>query len=206
MLVADDHPPTRAGVRDALEGHGFVVCAEASNGQSAVAAAIREQPDICLLDIRMPGNGIVAAGAICHQVPNTAIVMLTVSRTESDVFDALRAGAVGYLPKDIDPARLPHALKGVLNGEAALPRSLVGLLIAEFRERQRKYVRLRQRRGVELTTREWEVLELLQQGLTTGEIASRLFIAPVTVRTHLASIMKKFDAPDRRSALRLIDG
>jgi DNA-binding NarL/FixJ family response regulator len=206
VLVADDHPPTRAGVRDALEGRGFVVCAEASSAASAVAAAIREQPDICLLDIRMPGNGIVAAGAIRYQVPETAIVMLTVSRSESDIFDALSAGALGYLPKDIDPARLPHALKGVLEGEAAVPRSLVTLLIAKFRERRRKHVRLRQRRGVDLTAREWEVLELLQQGLSTREIADRLFIAPVTVRTHLAAIMKKFDAPDRRSALRLIDG
>ena len=204
MLVADDHPPTRAGVRDALEGHGFVVCAEASDSPSAVTAAVREQPDICLLDIRMPGDGIEAARAIQHQVPSAAIVMLTVSRSESDVFGALQAGALGYLPKDIDPARLPHALRGVLNGEAALPRPLVAMLIAEFRDRRRKYVRLRQGRGVELTHREWEVLELLQHGHSTREIATRLFIAPVTVRTHVAAIMKKFGAPDRKSILRLM--
>lgn len=205
MLVADDHPPSRSGVRDALDGHGFVVCAEASDGPSAVEAALRERPDICLIDIRMPGNGIAAAESIARRVPSTAIVMLTVSQSESDLFDALRAGAAGYLPKDIDPARLPDALRGVLDGEAALPRRLVALVLAEFRARSRRYVPLLQRRGVELTAREWEVLELLRQGLSTRAIAARLFIAPGTVRTHLAAIMKKLDAPDRRSALRLID-
>jgi DNA-binding NarL/FixJ family response regulator len=205
VVIADDHPPTRAGVRAALERDGFKVCAEAADGPSALEAALREQPDLCLLDIHMPGGGIEAAEAIVRRLPETAVVMLTVSRTDADLFDALRVGACGYLLKDIDPARLPHALRGVLVGEAALPRRLVALLIDEFRERRRRRVPLVGRRGVDLTNREWEVLELMREGLTTGEIADRLFVSPVTVRTHVSAILRKLHVPDRASALRLLE-
>jgi DNA-binding NarL/FixJ family response regulator len=203
ILIADDHAPTRAGVRLALERGGFEICAEADDGPSAVEAAIREQPDVCVLDIRMPGNGIKAAEEIARKVPDSAVVMLTVSRQDSDLFDALRAGASGYLLKDTDPDRLPLALQGVLDGEAALPRHLVTLVIEEFRERGRRRPLLR-KRGVVLTDREWEVLELMSQGLTTLEIADRLFIEPVTVRTHVSAILKKLHVSSRKEALQLI--
>ena len=109
VLIADDHPPTRAGVRMALEAGGFEVCAESGDAQSAVEAALRERPEVCLLDIHMPGDGIHAAEAISHELPDAAVVMLTVSRADADLFDALCAGASGYLLKDMDPARLPAA-------------------------------------------------------------------------------------------------
>jgi DNA-binding NarL/FixJ family response regulator len=204
VLIADDHPMTRVGVRLALERGGFDVCAEADDGPSAVEAAEREHPDVCLLDIQMPGSGIRAAEEIAKRVPSTAIVMLTVSRRDSDLFDALRVGASGYLLKDTDPDRLPLALRGVLEGEAALPRHLVTLLIDEFRERGRRRPLLK-RRGVVLTEREWEVLELMSQGLTTFEIGDRLFIEPVTVRTHVSAILKKLRVSSRRAALELIE-
>jgi DNA-binding NarL/FixJ family response regulator len=206
VLVADDHAPTRAGVRAALEAQGFRVCAEAADADGAVEAALRERPDVCLLDIRMPGSGIAAAATISARIPKTAIVMLTVSHDEADFFDALRAGAAGYLFKDTDPRRLPVLLRGVIEGEGVLSPGLVAKLIEEFRERgRRRRLHLPGSRGVELTSREWEVLNLLRQGLTTAQISKRLFIEEVTVRTHISAILRKLRVPDRRSALRLLD-
>lgn len=206
VVIADDHPPTRAGIRSSLEQDGFVVCAEVADGPSAVEAVLRERPDLCLLDVHMPGNGISAAREISARVPETAVVVLTVSRNDNDVFDALRAGASGYLLKDMDAARLPVALKGVLNGEAALPRRLVARLVDEFRDRGRKRrVPILAERGALLTTREWEVLELMRTGLTTAQISDRLFISQATVRSHIASILRKLRVPDRQTALRLLD-
>jgi DNA-binding NarL/FixJ family response regulator len=205
-LVADDHPPTRAGVRTALERGGITVCAEARDAASAVAAALEERPDVCLLDIRMPGGGIAAAAEIRSKLPDTAVVMLTVSEEESDLFDSLRAGAAGYLLKNADPERLVRTLEAVVAGEAAIPRRLVARVIEEFyaREGRRRVLKLNGRRA-ELTTREWEVLELLRGGLSTAAIAERLFVSSPTVRSHVAAILRKIGARDRAEAVRLID-
>lgn len=206
VLVADDHPPTRAGVRLALEGRGFAVCAEAADAPGAVAEALRSLPDVCLLDIHMPGDGISAAAEIAARLPHTAIVMLTVSRDDHHLFHALRAGASGYLLKDIDPARLPSALRGVLEGEAALPRSLVARVIEEFRGRSGKQRRhLARAPDPALTEREWEVLGLLRLGLRTAEIGDRLSISPVTVRRHVSSILGKLRVASREEAVRLVE-
>ncbi len=204
-MIADDHAPTRAGVRLALEGRGFTVCGEATDAVSAIDAAIRERPDVCLLDIHMPGGGIRAAAEITARLPDTAVVMLTVSRNDDDLFDALRAGASGYLLKDIDPERLPHALRGVLAGEAALPRSLVTQLIDEFRARERRQsVPLVGRHGVKLTSREWQVLELLREKTLTSGIAQKLGISDVTVRRHIGAILKKLRVRTRKEAVSLL--
>lgn len=203
VLIADDHPLIRVGVRGALQRGGWIVCAEATDAVGAVEAAVREQPDACLLDIRMPGGGIEAAAEIARRVPRSAIVMLTVSRDDGDLLDALRAGAVGYLLKDTDPDRLPLALRGVLDGEAALPRHLVSLVIDDFRGRDRRTSLLR-RRGESLTEQEWEVVELMSEGFTTFQIADRLFIEPAAVRARVASILEKLQVPSGRAALRLL--
>jgi DNA-binding NarL/FixJ family response regulator len=206
VLIADDHPATRAGVRAAVDGKGFIVCAEAADGPSAVKAALRERPDICLLDIHMPGSGIKAAAEISAALPATAIVMLTISREDDDLFDALRAGACGYLLKDTNPERLPHALNGVLAGESALPRVLVTRLVEEFRARgRRRRLPALTERGIQLTAREWEVLDLLRQGRSTAEVAKALSVSGVTVRTHVASILRKLRVPNRQAAIRLLD-
>lgn len=205
VLIADDHPPTRAGVRYTLETAGLEVCAETSDGPSAVAAALRERPDICLLDIHMPGSGIVAAREITNALPETRVVMLTVSRDDEDLFEALRAGAAGYLLKDMDPDRVPNALEGVLAGEAALPRTLLVRVMDEFRDRSRRRLRIPGRRGAELTEREWEVLQLLREGLSTAEIAERLYVSAATIRSHVAAIIKKLKVPDRAAAIKLLE-
>ena len=208
VLVADDHAPTRAGVRLALEGHGFRICAEAGSAEEAIAGALRERPDLCLLDIGMPGNGVAAAAEIKLRLPETSIVMLTISRDDQDLFESLQAGASGYLLKDTAPARLPLALRGVLDGEAALPRALTARVIEEFRarERSRRLRILLRSREITLTTREWEVLELLGQGLVTSEIAERISTSDATVRSHVHGILKKLHVSDRKSAIRLLEG
>lgn len=206
VLVADDHLPTRAGVRDVLERNGFAVCAEASTGAQAVESALRERPDVCLLDVRMPGGGVAAAAAISGALPDVSIVMLTVSRDDSDLFDALRSGASGYLLKDMKREQLPAALRQVLAGEASLPPSLVARVIEEFRGRERRRLRLMSARPeLRLRKREWEVLELLREGRSTAEIAQRLFIAEVTVRSHISAILKALRVADREEALRLFE-
>ena len=205
VLLADDHPPTRAGVRAALEDGGFEVIAEVGNAADAVHLAMEETPDICLLDIHMPGNGIAATAEITSKLPTTAVVILTVSRNDDDLFDALQAGAAGYLLKGTDPRRLPLALEGVLAGEAALPRDLTARVIDEFRGRnRRKKVAMVGSRGIDLTSREFEVLELLKEGLPTSEMAQRLFVSSVTIRSHVASILKKLGVASREEALELL--
>ncbi len=153
----------------------------------------------------MPGSGIVAAREITAAVPETRVVMLTVSRDDDDLFEALRAGAAGYLLKDMDPDRVPHALEGVLAGEAALPRTLLVRVMDEFRDRGRRRVRLPGRRGAELTEREWEVLQLLRDNLSTAEIAQRLYVSAATVRSHVASVIKKLRVDSRAAAVKLLD-
>lgn len=208
VLLADDHPPTRAGVKSALESDGeFEVVAETGDAAAAIEVAQREKPDVCLLDIHMPGSGIYAAGEIARTLPDTAVVMLTISRNDDDLFDALRAGAAGYLLKDMDPARIPHALHGVLQGEAALPRALTARVIEEFRHRgRRRRLPLKGERGVELTSREFEVLELMRDGLTTAEIAERLFVTRVTVRRHVSSVLRKLRVESRQEAIERLNG
>ena len=206
VVVADDHVPTRAGVRTALQGHGFSVVAEVADAAAAVEATVRERPDVCLLDVHMPGGGIAAAAQIAERQAGTAVVMLTVSRDDKDLFAALKAGAAGYLLKDMAPARLPAALAGVLAGEAALPRTLVARLIREFRAAERRpRMPWLERRGVELTERELEVLEGLRQGLSTVDIAERLGVSAVTVRRHVSGILAKLRVPDRAAALRMLE-
>jgi DNA-binding NarL/FixJ family response regulator len=190
-----------------LEHGGFRVVGEAEDAAGAVEACVRERPDVALLDVYMPGNGIRAAAEITEVAPSTAVVMLTISQDDQDLFDALRAGAAGFLSKDTDPTRLAPALRGVLAGEAALPRKLTMKLIDAFRERaRRRSAPILEERGIVLTDREWEVLEGLAEGEATGRIADRLGISPVTVRRHLSSVMAKLGVDDREAALKLLQG
>jgi DNA-binding NarL/FixJ family response regulator len=204
VLIADDHVGMRMGTRMALEQADFIVCADVADGPSAVKAARRERPDVCLLDVMMPGGGIEAAAQISAELPDTAIVMLTVSDDEDHLFDAIRAGASGYLLKDMDPDRLADALSGVLAGEAALPRRLMIRVIEEFSERRRRRVPLPTGGRAELTGREWETLELLREGNSTSDTARRLRISEVTVRRHVSQAVSKLKVSDRASALALL--
>lgn len=136
VLVADDHAPIRREIIQTLEESGrFTVSAEARDSPTAVQAALTTQPQLCLLDIRMPGNGLAAAWEITARLPQTKVVMLTVSRNDNDLFAALRAGASGYLLKDVDINHLLDALDEVMADEPAISHELISRLVAEFRDR-----------------------------------------------------------------------
>ena len=204
-MIADDHARMRGVLRAALEAGGCEVCGEGATAQEAVLLALEYQPDVALLDIHMPGNGIAAARDITRQLPDTAVVMLTSSREDEDLFEALRAGASGYLLKDTDPRELPEKLRGVLAGEAAMPPTLVARVLKEF---SRPKVPSFKSRGVadKLSPRERQVMELLADGLSTDEVAKQLFVSPTTVRVHISTALRKLRVTDRASALRLLGG
>jgi DNA-binding NarL/FixJ family response regulator len=203
VVLADDHAGIRSQVRMAIEAGGCVVCAEGATADEAIRLTVEHQPDVVLLDIHMPGNGIYAAQQINRQRPQTAIVMLTQSKDDDDLFDSLRAGAAGYLLKDADPGSLPGALRGVLAGEAAMPASLVTRILQEFRRPERRHFR-RSSAAAKLSAREWEVMELLGQGLSTEDVGKRLFLSPTTVRVHVSTVLRKLQVKDRASAFRLL--
>jgi DNA-binding NarL/FixJ family response regulator len=206
VLIADDHAPTRADVRAAIERGGFAVCAEAPDAAAAIEAALRERPAVCLLDIRMPGGGIAAAWEITARLPAVKVVMLTVSDDDYDLFAALRAGASGYLLKATPLEALPAALHSVLAGEAVLSPALVSRIVEEFRDRAPRRRRLVQLSAdAQLTSREWEVLDLLRHHFTTTQIARRLYVSPATVRSHVAAVLRKLRVPDRDAAIRLFE-
>jgi DNA-binding NarL/FixJ family response regulator len=140
-LIADDHAPTRDDLQRALGGDTrFQVCAVAADAPGAVQAAVRERPDLCLLDVRMPGGGLSAAWEISARLPRAKIVMLTVSGEDADLFAALRAGAEGYLLKSMSFSELPDTLDGVCSGEAALPPTLVSRVLTRFRTREPRWI------------------------------------------------------------------
>jgi len=205
VVIADDHPVIRLGVRMALMRGGFAVVAEAADADGAVSAVLRERPDVCLLDIRMPGGGIEAASRMEQDAPSTSVVMLTASDRTDDVLASLRAGAVGYLPKDTRPDRLPAALCGVLKGEAALPRTLVGLVLHRYRDFTAAAADPVRVGEVELTSRESEILRMLRSGMTTAEVSDMLALSPVTVRRHISAGVAKLGVADRDAAISAIE-
>lgn len=206
VVVADEHLPTRTGIRLLLERNGFEICAEAADAEAALRAVVRERPELCLLDSGLPGGAIRATARISSQVPSTEVVLLAVRPDVDGLVDALRAGASGYVPSDLEPDGLVRALRAVRRGEGAVPRRLLWPLVEQFRggERARR-LSVPGRADVELTRRQAEVLGLLRSGLGTAEIADRLGLAPVTVRRHVALVLAKLGAQDRAEALRLLE-
>jgi DNA-binding NarL/FixJ family response regulator len=206
VVMADDHTRLRAVIRQSLEHSGCQVAAEGATADDAVRLTVEHRPDVALLDIHMPGSGIQAAQAIARLAPGTAIVMLTQSADDEDLFDSLRAGAAGYLLKDMDPSRLGDALRAVLSGEGAMSPRLVARIMDEFRAPTKRRFGRKSAAAAKLSAREWEVMQLLGQGLSTEEVAGRLFVSPTTVRVHVSTVLKKLRVHDRESAFRLLRG
>jgi DNA-binding NarL/FixJ family response regulator len=207
VLVADDQVVARAGIKSAIEPHGLRVVAEVSDAAAAIRMAIATRPDVCVISVTLPGDGIEAARQIKASVGTTKIVMMTGAASDEELLGTLRAGADGYLPMSTSANRLPYAILGVMHGEAAVPRHMTTRLIMEFRERgaRRRLTLPRAGREVEVTAREFEVLERLRKRERTAEIAARLGISEVTVRRHVASLMRKLGAANRRSTIEMLE-
>lgn len=203
VLIADDHAPTRDDVRRALTAGGVVVCAEAADAAHAVQMALETRPDICLLDVRMPGGGVAAAWEIAARLPTTKVVMLTVSEEDGDLFRALRAGAVSYLVKDMDFGTLPRALRDVAGGKAAIPPELVTRMVMQFHSNDPRFrtTEVGTDFGPRLTSREWDVLAGLAEGLSTRDIGRRLQLKPSGVRAHISAVVQKLGVSDRHEAV-----
>ena len=204
VLIAADHLATRTGLRLALGEAAD--CSEADDAVTAIATAIRDQPDVCVVDFDPPGRAIRAVAEITSKVPGSSVVVMTRRIDEEEFIAAVRAGAIGYLPEGVDPARLPHVVRSLMRGEAAVPRSLVPRLIDELRGREgrRRHLDLYERKRVELTAREWEVVDLLRKGKSTRSIAELLGISAVTVRRHVSAVHGKLGVRSRAELLRLL--
>jgi DNA-binding NarL/FixJ family response regulator len=203
VLIADDDIPHRRAVREALERDGFVVVGEASDAAAAIGAATRLRPDICLIEVELPLEGLNAIGRIAKASPHTLIVVLSRSDHPEDVVTAFTRGASGYLLKGIDGERLASTLRSAYRGEPPLSRSLVPHLVDEIRRGSVRRLTL-PAGSVTLTPREWEVGELLREGRSTNEIAEALGVSPITVRRHVGLLLNKLGAKSREEAVELL--
>lgn len=203
VLIAAERLPTRIGLRLALEPEAR--CTEATDADSAVDAAVRDRPDVCLLELGPSGQSLRVVNEIVSKVPSAAVILLTNEPSEEEFMAAVRAGASGYLTQSLDPERLPHVVAGAIRGEPAVPRKFVSRLLDEMRTRERRRSVVLDGRGrVALTTREWEVVDLLLRSASTSEIAAQLGVAPVTVRRHLGSVERKLGVATRAEVVELL--
>ena len=192
LLIAD-REPTRLGIRMALDGT-VEVCAEADDAEQAIRAAMRVQPDVCLVGHDIPGGAIAAVRGVSRAAPTAAVVLLAQSHDVDDLLESIRAGAVGYVPGAVDAERLRRIVKASAAHEAVVPRSMVRELLLELRGGGT---------GTDaLTTRETQVLGMLRRGQTTAQIAERLAITPVTVRRHISQLVRKLGVEDRAALKR----
>ncbi len=204
VLIADDQALVRAGFRMILEAEDdLAVVGEAADGAQAVAETNRLQPDVVLMDVRMPElDGIEATRRLLETGNGSPrIVMLTTFDMDEYVYDALRAGASGFLLKDVPPEQLVDGIRAVATGDALLAPAVTRRVIAEFVRRPPASVRMHVAKLDELTPRELEVLTLIARGLSNAEIAVALFVSDTTVKTHVARVLQKLSLRDRVQAV-----
>jgi DNA-binding NarL/FixJ family response regulator len=204
VLIADDQALVRAGFRMILEAEEDMdVVGEAADGREAVEEARRLRPDVVLMDVRMPDvDGIEATRRLLRDDGAAVkVVMLTTFDMDEYVYDALRAGASGFLLKDVPPEQLVDGIRAVASGDALLAPSITRRVIEEFVRRPPDSVRTAPPELAELTARELEVLKLVARGLANAEIAKELFISETTVKTHVAHVLMKLKLRDRVQAV-----
>jgi two-component system NarL family response regulator len=201
VLICDDHALFRRGLVMVLESEeGIDVVAEAEDGEDAVARAEESAPDVVLMDVRMPKmSGIEATRAIADAVPSAKILMLTVSDEEEDLYEAVKAGATGYLLKEISIEEVANAIRAVTTGQSLISPSMASKLLSEFnnlaKQAQQKVL------APKLTDRELQVLKLVAQGLSNKEVAEQLFISENTVKNHVRNILEKLHLHSRMEAV-----
>jgi NarL family two-component system response regulator LiaR len=201
VLLADRDPIVRRAVRDVLRGEGVTVVAEAGDGLEAVGLALDHKPDIVLIDLVLPElDGPTAIRRIVSASPLVRVVVFTVAKESDAGFLALKAGASGYITKDVDLTSLPRILRAVAAGEAAVSRAFVPMLIDRLRAAPEGHSGLRPVRST-LTPREWEVLDLLSAGLTMEDVTDKLVLSSETVRSHLQRAMRKLGVNSRAAAI-----
>jgi DNA-binding NarL/FixJ family response regulator len=201
VMLVDDHALVRSAVRQAIDAPDVELVGEAATAEDAFALALAVRPDVMLLDIDLPGmNGIQLLEELAPRLPDTKIVMLTVSDSERDMIEALARGAAGYLTKDLSPEALLRSLRGTQRGELAMSRRFAARAMRHFVEAARKGRSGRAGAIEGLSPRENDVLRMLADGLTDKEIAAALVISPRTVETHVSNILHKFNVRKRAEA------
>jgi DNA-binding NarL/FixJ family response regulator len=203
VLIADDQALFRRGLNVVLGTEELIqVVAEAENGEEAVARAEELAPDVVLMDVRMPRiNGIEAARRIRDISPTTKILMLTVSDEEDDLYEAIKAGANGYLLKEISVEEVAEAIRAVVQGQSLISPSMASKLLNEFTTLAKKAEERQQYPAPALTSRELEVLKLVAKGMSNREIADELYISDNTVKNHIRNILEKLHLHSRMEAV-----
>lgn len=203
VLVCDDHALFRRGLQMVLEQEADLeLVGEASDGVEAVEKAQELMPDVVLMDVRMPKrSGIEAAGDIKDMLPHVKILMLTISDEEADLYEAIKAGASGYLLKEIPIDEVAEAIRSVWAGQSRISPSMASKLLTEFAAMSKASTEKPQVPTPHLTDREMEVLKLVAQGLNNRDIAKRLFISENTVKNHIRNILEKLHLHSRMEAV-----
>jgi two-component system NarL family response regulator len=203
VMICDDHALFRRGLIMVLESEeGVEVVGEAEDGEESIRKAVELTPDVVLMDVRMPQvSGIEAARAIADSVPSAKILMLTVSDEEDDLYDAIKAGATGYLLKEISIEEVAHAIRSVMSGQSLITPSMASKLLTEFTNLAKKADERQSVPTPRLTERELEVLKLVAQGMSNREIAGELYISENTVKNHVRNILEKLHLHSRMEAV-----
>src|ERR687897_2460945 len=203
VLIVDDHALFRRGLQMVLEGESDIdVVGEASDGHEAIEQAEKTTPDVVLMDVRMPKrSGIEATRMIKDSLPSTRILMLTISDEEADLYDAIKAGAAGYLLKEISIEEVANAVRSVHAGQSLISPSMASKLLNEFAAMVKRRDERSQVPGPRLTDRELEVLKLVAKGMNNRDIGAELFISENTVKNHVRNILEKLHLHSRMEAV-----